>query len=256
MALSRASRPLQRLSHHTRRLHTSTSLHLPTDIEEAETLPPAPQSHQTSPFALYTHGLPPSKAQLAHATTFFARSKRTFLLSTPRFKTLPPSPLPEVAFVGRSNVGKSSMLNAVLGGDGGRGGSGSVGGGGGRSSLARESKHARRTRTLCAFGVGDVRVVHGGINAESKMGAGLDMGGGEKKFERWEASAPSVVMLDTPGYGTHTPADWGKQMFKYLQARKQYVENDDRCGIWLTETDYGGRSCLSISNMVLKTRTR
>ncbi len=37
----------------------------------------------------------------------------TFALSAPDLKTCPDSPLPEVAFIGRSNVGKSSMINML-----------------------------------------------------------------------------------------------------------------------------------------------
>jgi GTP-binding protein len=39
----------------------------------------------------------------------------TFLLSAPSFSDCPPESLPEVCFAGRSNVGKSSMINAIVG---------------------------------------------------------------------------------------------------------------------------------------------
>ncbi|MCC5925980.1 MAG: YihA family ribosome biogenesis GTP-binding protein [Bacteroidetes bacterium] len=38
-----------------------------------------------------------------------------FVLSAPAFKDCPPETLPEVCFAGRSNVGKSSLINAVVG---------------------------------------------------------------------------------------------------------------------------------------------
>jgi len=52
---------------------------------------------------------------------------------------LPPATLPEVAFVGRSNVGKSSLLNALTG----------------RSTLARASNTPGRTRQINFFNLGD-----------------------------------------------------------------------------------------------------
>jgi GTP-binding protein len=49
----------------------------------------------------------------------------------------PQSGLPEIAFVGRSNVGKSSMINALIG----------------RKSLARVSKQPGKTRTINFYNV-------------------------------------------------------------------------------------------------------
>src|SRR5262247_3392354 len=53
---------------------------------------------------------------------------------------LPQGDLPEVAFAGRSNVGKSSLINALTG----------------RNKLARASTEPGRTRELNYFRVGDV----------------------------------------------------------------------------------------------------
>jgi GTP-binding protein len=62
-----------------------------------------------------------------------------FLKSAPSLKFLPDPAEPEVAFAGRSNVGKSSLINAVTG----------------RKSIARASVTPGRTQELNWFEVGD-----------------------------------------------------------------------------------------------------
>jgi GTP-binding protein len=62
-----------------------------------------------------------------------------FLKSAPSLQFLPDPDAPEVAFAGRSNVGKSSLLNALTN----------------RSSLARTSNTPGRTQELNFFDVGD-----------------------------------------------------------------------------------------------------
>ena len=62
-----------------------------------------------------------------------------FLLSAPSLDFLPEADFPEVAFAGRSNVGKSSLINAVTG----------------RKSIARTSVTPGRTQELNFFEVGE-----------------------------------------------------------------------------------------------------
>jgi len=80
---------------------------------------------------------------LEAARKLFAREVR-FLMGATRIEDLPAPDLPEVAFAGRSNVGKSSLINAVTG----------------RSHLARASNEPGRTREVNFFLVdGRLRLV-------------------------------------------------------------------------------------------------
>ena len=63
----------------------------------------------------------------------------TFLKSAPELKFLPDATVPEIAFAGRSNVGKSSLLNKLTN----------------RVSLARTSNTPGRTQELNFFEIGD-----------------------------------------------------------------------------------------------------
>jgi len=62
-----------------------------------------------------------------------------FLLSAPQLKFLPDPTVPEIAFCGRSNVGKSTLLNALTG----------------RKSIARASVTPGRTQELNVFDIAD-----------------------------------------------------------------------------------------------------
>ncbi|MBL8531826.1 MAG: YihA family ribosome biogenesis GTP-binding protein [Hyphomonadaceae bacterium] len=64
----------------------------------------------------------------------------TFEMGVVSMSTLPDANVPEIAFAGRSNVGKSSLINALTG----------------RLKLARASTEPGRTRELNFFRVGDV----------------------------------------------------------------------------------------------------
>lgn len=77
-----------------------------------------------------------SKTQIENGRLLFARDV-TFMLSAVSLETLPPARLPEICFAGRSNVGKSSLINAVTN----------------RKGIARASNTPGRTRELNYFNV-------------------------------------------------------------------------------------------------------
>lgn len=70
----------------------------------------------------------------------FDNAKATFEGSFDELETLPEWRLPEIAFVGRSNVGKSSMLNAIV-----------------KKSVAVSGKRPGRTRRINMFRLEDER---------------------------------------------------------------------------------------------------
>jgi GTP-binding protein len=77
-------------------------------------------------------------AALEKGRLLFAAECR-FYHAAQRLDHLPPMDRPEIAFAGRSNVGKSSLLNALTG----------------RGHLARTSSEPGRTRQLNFFNLGD-----------------------------------------------------------------------------------------------------
>ena len=80
-------------------------------------------------------------ALLEAGRLLFARPCR-FFHAAQRLDQLPPAAAPEVAFCGRSNVGKSSLLNALTG----------------QNALARISRTPGRTRQLNFFDLGEGRL--------------------------------------------------------------------------------------------------
>lgn len=78
-----------------------------------------------------------SEEQLKEAERIF-RQECTFVAGATSLDRIPPADLPEVAFAGRSNVGKSSLINALAN----------------RKNLARSSNTPGRTQQINFFNLG------------------------------------------------------------------------------------------------------
>lgn len=152
---------------------------------------------------LYRVTQPPSDPQLEFAHNFFQRYKPTLLASFPEFRLFPDTSAPEVCFLGRSNVGKSSLLNALL-----RGRKTEV--------SAHVSKKAGRTTTMNAFAVGPSIM---GLKTHGTNKAG--------QVVRWEGAPRQwvgkggLVLLDLQGYGFNSEEKWGTEIMKLLTKRRQ-----------------------------------
>jgi GTP-binding protein len=139
----------------------------------------------------YHVSTPPTPTQQIYATRYFQNpsSPPIHLWTAAKFSQIPRSPYPEVCFVGRSNVGKSSLLNAVFGRP--------------KEKIARVSSKAGHTKTLNAFGTG-------GNTRDTAAKEAL------KQLQQG-----ALVVVDTPGYGYHSRQEWGPEINKFFEKRKQ-----------------------------------
>ncbi|MCT7665121.1 ribosome biogenesis GTP-binding protein YihA/YsxC [Shinella kummerowiae] len=146
-----------------------------------------------------------------------------FIRGVPAMKFLPPEGPPEIAFAGRSNVGKSSLINALVG----------------HKGLARTSNTPGRTQELNYF------VPDGYSGAEDDLPpmALVDMPG------YGYAQAPKD-QVDT----------WTKLVFDYLRGRstlkRVYVLIDSRHGIKPNDDEvFGLLDKAAVSYQVILTKT-
>ena len=130
-----------------------------------------------------------------------------FSISVPRPESLPRGEYPEVAFLGRSNVGKSSLINALLG----------------RRKLVRTSSTPGRTRALNFF------LINGRWQFVDLPGFGYAAVSREEKA-RWgplvlhylevRENLAAVVFLQD---GRRLPGEEDLYLWEFLQARTRRV---------------------------------
>jgi GTP-binding protein len=136
-----------------------------------------------------------SDAELIEAGRKLFAGDWQFIFASPSIETLPPMAGLEVAFAGRSNVGKSSLINALTG----------------RNALARTSHTPGRTQELIFFERGDQAGLTTGLRLVDMPGYGY-------------AAAPKAKV-----------AAWTALIHSFLQGRstlaRVYVLIDARHGL-------------------------
>ena len=133
-------------------------------LRYASTTPNAKASIEISAPSYYWDTAPPTPSQLQRSEKFFRAAPPKLIFSTTNFRTIEILKIPEVAFLGRSNVGKSSLLNALMG-----------------KKICHTSSKPGRTKSMNFFAVG-------GEDGHGNPGrlAVLDMPGyGKGSREEW-----------------------------------------------------------------------
>lgn len=113
----------------------------------------------------------------------------------------PPENLKEIAFAGRSNVGKSSLLNLITG----------------RKKLARVSGSPGKTRTINFFIINDeFRIVDLPGYGYAKVSKSMSESWGEM-MERYLSGRPNLVKVIQLVDIRHAPSAQDTEMYNYLR---------------------------------------
>ena len=153
-----------------------------------------------------------------------------FLTSAVRKEQYPPEGVPEIAFAGRSNVGKSSLINLLMN----------------RKKLAKVSQNPGKTRTINFF------TVNGGFRIVDLPGYGyakVSKAEAEKwgpMMEEYLSGRPDLLKVVQLVDIRHAPSAQDKQMYEYLQ----YYGLDGL--VVATKADKVGRSELNRNLAVIR----
>ena len=153
-----------------------------------------------------------------------------FLTSAAKKSQYPPEGVPEIAFAGRSNVGKSSLINLLTN----------------RKKLAKVSQNPGKTRTINFFAVNDsFRIVDlpGYGYAKVSKAEAEKWGPMMEEYLSGRSDLLKVVQLVDI---RHTPSAQDKQMYEYLQ----YYGLDGL--VVATKADKVGRSELNRNLAVIR----
>ena len=124
------------------------------------------------------------------------------------YQHAPESDLPEIAFAGRSNVGKSSLINALMQ----------------RKRLARVGETPGKTRTINFYEV-DALMKEPGREAGRRRIWRRIARSGEGEPARQAEESVVFQLVDLPGYGyanvsLDEKARWGKMVERYLKSER------------------------------------
>ncbi|KAI1798797.1 hypothetical protein F4811DRAFT_162250 [Daldinia bambusicola] len=139
----------------------------------------------------------PDEPLLSGLSTLFTKNPATFQYGETDFYKLKKNTLlPEVCVLGRSNVGKSSFVNALAGRNQRS-----------QNPLARISKHAGKTREMNTYGFGPEPLPKDILAWSAEVKGEEDM------------PTRTFYLVDMPGYGHASLEGWGRNITLYLTKR-------------------------------------
>ena len=128
-------------------------------------------------------------------------TKAEFITSAAKKGQYPPADMPEIAFAGRSNVGKSSLLNLLTG----------------RKNLAKVSATPGKTRLINFFDINDsFRIVDLPGYGYAKVAKGMSEDWG-KMMEDYLETRQNLVCVIQLVDSRHEPSAQDCQMYDYLR---------------------------------------